>query len=58
VIEIANHGLTHCVVRKKLFRPRLFSSNRRCHREFWSWFGKESHFEHIKKFQEILQGFF
>jgi hypothetical protein len=58
LIEVANHGLTHCVVKDNLFRPRLFSSNRKYHREFWSWLRMETHFEHIKKSQEILQGFF
>lgn len=35
LIEIANHGLTHCV--PGLHRPRWFQSNRRYHREFWPW---------------------
>ena len=34
LIEVANHGLT-CVVGKHL--PRLFSSNRKFHREFWDY---------------------
>ena len=58
LIEIANHGLTHCVVKNNLFRPKLFSSNRRYHREFWSWLGRDLHFEHVSRSQKILQDFF
>jgi len=52
-LEIANHGLTHCVVGKHL--PRLFSSNRKYHREFWDWIPRDVHFEHIVISQKILQ---
>lgn len=58
IIEIANHGLTHCVVKDNLFRPKLFTSNRIYHREFWEWIERDVHFEHIKRSQEILQNFF
>lgn len=58
LIEIANHGLTHCVTKNNLFRPRLFSSNRKYHREFWGWLGKSTHFYHIETSQKILQSFF
>lgn len=58
LIEIANHGLTHCVLKEKLFRPRLFSSNRTYHREFWDWLGKDLHYDHIKKSQNLLNNFF
>jgi|APSaa5957512535_1039671.scaffolds.fasta_scaffold18387_2 peptidoglycan/xylan/chitin deacetylase (PgdA/CDA1 family) len=58
VIEIANHGLTHCVIKNKLFRPRLFSSNRSYHREFWEWLGRDVNFDHVKKSQEILTTIF
>lgn len=51
-VEIANHGLTHCVVGKHL--PRLFTSNRKYHREFWEWIPREVHFEHLEKSQEIF----
>ena len=37
VFEIANHGLTHCVLKNKSFLPKNFSSNRVFHREFWPW---------------------
>ena len=56
LLEIANHGLTHCVVRKHL--PRAFSSNRRFHREFWDWIPREDHFAHLEQSQEILQSYF
>ena len=52
-LEIANHGLTHCVVGKHL--PRLFSSNRKYHREFWDWIPCDVHIEHIINSQKILQ---
>lgn len=54
LVEIANHGLTHCVLQDFLFRPRWFSSNRNYHREFWDWIDKELHLEHIKRSQKIL----
>lgn len=56
LLDIANHGLTHCVVGKHL--PRLFFSNRKFHREFWSWIDPEVHFEHIRRSQQILQNYF
>ena len=56
LIEVANHGLTHCVVGQHL--PRLFSSNRKYHREFWDWLPEKLHQEHIKKSQEILESYF
>ncbi|MFA6174954.1 MAG: polysaccharide deacetylase family protein [Phycisphaerae bacterium] len=56
LIEIANHGLSHCVIGKHL--PRLFTSNRKFHREFWPWLDENIHYEHIKKSQQILQEYF
>jgi peptidoglycan/xylan/chitin deacetylase (PgdA/CDA1 family) len=56
IIEIANHGLSHCVIGKHL--PRLFTSNRKFHREFWPWLDEKVHYEHIKKSQQILQEYF
>jgi hypothetical protein len=58
LIEIANHGLTHCVVEGNVFKPRWFSSNRRYHREFWDWVPVEVHEEHIRRSQGILQDYF
>ena len=56
LVEIANHGLTHCVAGKHL--PRLFFSNRKFHREFWDWLDEKTHYEHIEKAQKILQDYF
>jgi peptidoglycan/xylan/chitin deacetylase (PgdA/CDA1 family) len=58
LIEIANHGLTHCVLKDFLFRPQWFRSNRAYHREFWDWIDRDEHFEHIQRSQDILTGFF
>jgi len=58
LIEIANHGLTHCVLENNDFKPKWFSSNRRYHREFWKWIPPEVQEDHIQKSQEILQQFF
>lgn len=55
-LEIANHGLTHCIVGKHL--PRLFFSNRQYHREFYPWLGGEIHENHLKRSQEILENYF
>ncbi len=54
-LEIANHGLTHCVTHDNLFRPRLFSSNRAFHREFWDWVPVSDHKEHLSRSQDILE---
>ncbi len=51
-IEIANHGLTHCVVGKHL--PRALSSNRPFHREFWDYLPIELHMEHLATSQKIF----
>lgn len=58
LIEIANHGLTHCVLEHDLFRPRWFSSNRRYHREFWDWIPAPVQDWHIGTAQDILQRWF
>lgn len=58
LVEIANHGYTHCVLQDRLFRPRLFSGNRRYHREFHDWLPDSMHREHLARAQEILEGFF
>ena len=56
LLEIANHGLTHCVIGKHL--PRLFSTNQKYHREFWNWIPSEVHYEHLKRSQMLLQKYF
>jgi peptidoglycan/xylan/chitin deacetylase (PgdA/CDA1 family) len=58
LIEIANHGLTHCVLKDNLFRPRWFSSNRTYHREFWPWVPSSIQEFHIRRAQEILEDYF
>lgn len=55
LIEVANHGLTHCVLADNAFRPRLFSGNRRQHREFWEWLSAEVHDSHVARSQNILR---
>lgn len=55
LIEIANHGLTHCNPSRLLFRPHLFTSNRRHHREFSSSLPLAQHERHLAHSQDILQ---
>lgn len=54
LIEVANHGLTHCVLEGGAFRPKAFSGNRRAHREFWDWIPAEVQAEHLRRSQAIL----
>ena len=54
LLEIANHGYTHCVLEDGLFRPRLFSGNRPYHREFYDWLPEAVHREHLRAAQDIL----
>jgi peptidoglycan/xylan/chitin deacetylase (PgdA/CDA1 family) len=58
LLEVANHGLTHCVVAGHRFRPRLWSSNRTFHREFWDWIPAHVQESHIARSQDILQSYF
>ena len=58
LLEIANHGLCHCVLAGSAFKPKWFAGNRQYHREFWAWIPRSVHEEHIRRSQEILQGFF
>jgi len=58
LVEIANHGYTHCVMEGGLFRPRLFSGNRPYHREFYDWLPEEIHREHLRAAQDILGSWF
>lgn len=58
LLEVANHGYTHCVLQDRLFRSRLFSGNRQYHREFHDWLPEETHREHLARAQEILEWFF
>ena len=54
-LEIANHGLTHCVLDGGAFLPKAFAGNRREHREFWDWLPETVHEGHIKKAQAIFE---
>ena len=58
LLEIANHGYTHCVLEDALFRPRLFSGNRPYHREFYDWLPEDVHREHLRVSQDILGSWF
>jgi hypothetical protein len=57
-VEIANHGYTHCLLDDGRFRPRLFSGNRQFHREFFDWLPEDVHREHLRRAQDILEGYF
>ena len=57
LLEVANHGYTHCVLQGRRFRPRLFSGNRGEHREFYDWLPEAVHREHLRVSQDILQNF-
>ena len=58
LVEIANHGYTHCLLDDALFRPRLFSGNRPYHREFYDWLPESVHREHLARAQDILGSWF
>jgi peptidoglycan/xylan/chitin deacetylase (PgdA/CDA1 family) len=58
LLEVANHGLTHCVLDNNLFKPRWFSGNRLYHREFWEWVPVAVHARHVERSQRILQDYF
>lgn len=55
LIEIANHGLTHCVLENNAFKPKLFRGNREFHREFGPSVSVEIQEDHLQRSQEILQ---
>ncbi len=57
LLEVANHGYTHCVLEGRRFRPRLFSGNRTEHREFHDWIPLAVHKEHLTRAQAILHDF-
>lgn len=58
LVEIACHGLTHCVLNNNLFMPKLFTSNRKYHREFWDWIPDEIHHKNLKLAKSILEDAF
>jgi peptidoglycan/xylan/chitin deacetylase (PgdA/CDA1 family) len=54
LLEVANHGYTHCVLLNGAWRPRWFSGNRDAHREFHDWIPEATHREHLRRAQDIL----
>ncbi len=54
IIEIANHGLTHCDNRYFRHVPKLFRSNRKYHREFGPQIPRKIQETHIKHSNEIF----
>lgn len=58
LLEVANHGLTHCLLRGGAFRPRAFSGNRAAHREFYAFLPAEQHEAHLRRAQTILEDAF
>jgi peptidoglycan/xylan/chitin deacetylase (PgdA/CDA1 family) len=55
LVEIANHGLTHCVVEGGRFVPHPYKSNRRYHREFGASVPAEIQHHHLQRAQAILE---
>lgn len=59
LVEIANHGLTHCVLDEGAYRRKLgFGSNRLFHREFWDYLDGEVHHDHLSRAQTILESYY
>ena len=59
LLEIANHGLTHCVLVDNQFqRKPLYGTNRLFHREFWDYLAAETHYDHLARAQQVLTGYF
>ena len=58
ILEVASHGLTHCVLAENAFKPRFNSSNRSAHREFWDWLPYETHYQHLLQSKSILEHYF
>ena len=58
LLEIANHGLTHCVVEGNAFRPKWFAGNREFHREFGPQVSPNIQERHIQQSQKILEDWF
>ena len=54
LIEVANHGLTHCLLAGRAFRPRVFTGNRPYHREFYDFIPPETQETNIERAQAIL----
>lgn len=58
IFHIANHGLTHCILENKKFLPKLFSSNRKYHREFYDWVPYQTKKKHIIRSKSLLEKYF
>lgn len=58
LVEIACHGLTHCVLKGHAFRPRWNAPNRWAHREFHDFIGASEHRDHLERATNILATFF
>jgi peptidoglycan/xylan/chitin deacetylase (PgdA/CDA1 family) len=55
VVEVANHGLCHCVLERDAFKPKMFSGNREFHREFGPHISAETQRRHLGESQNILE---
>jgi hypothetical protein len=55
LLNLASHGLTHCLLADNQFRPKLFKGNRSEHREFWDHLPYETHHKHISESKRILE---
>lgn len=59
LLEVANHGLTHCVLTDRKFARRLgYGSNRMYHREFWEWVPEAQQRQHLERAQQILTRYY
>lgn len=58
LLEIANHGLTHCLLERGAFRPKAFRGNRSFHREFYDFVPPEIQDAHIARAQDVLSDTF
>ncbi len=54
LLEVAHHGLTHCLLAGRAFRPRLFAGNRPYHREFYEFLPPETQEANIRRALTIL----
>lgn len=58
VLDIAIHGLTHCITQEKKFLPKLYRGNREFHREFRPEMPYEWHYQNLKQAKSILETYF
>jgi hypothetical protein len=54
LIQIANHGLTHCIVENRKFLPKFWTGNGRHHREFLATEPDWRHWYNLIESQKIL----